>query len=183
MPTGRLDDAPATTGRLSRAQAAALERLRPDLVGYAVALCGSRHDADDLVQEAHLRALGKADSAPPVDRLKPWLYRIVRNLHVDGHRRRRVREEYAASLVRHDPDIAICADRAFDSVLLTQALAALDDDKREIVYLVDVEGCSYAEAAALLEVPVGTVMSRISRARRALLDVTRDDAAPAARSH
>ena len=182
MSTGLLDDAPAAADGLSRAQAAALERLRPDLLGYAVALCGSRPDADDLVQQAHLRVLDVA-AAPPADRLKPWLYRIVRNLHVDGHRRRRVREEYAASLARHDPDIATCPDRAFESVLLGQALAALDDDKREIVYLVDVEGCSYAEAAELLDVPVGTVMSRVSRARRQLLDLTRDDAAPAPRAH
>ena len=56
MSTGLLDDAPAAADGLSRAQAAALERLRPDLLGYAVALCGSRPDADDLVQQAHSKA-------------------------------------------------------------------------------------------------------------------------------
>ena len=152
-----------------------LVRLVPALRRFAYTLTGSRADADDLVQAACERALKNEDRFHPGTRMDSWLYRIVQNLWLDDHRRRGVR----GTLV--DPEQAGLSDggRASrepeDRLMLARVRAAmirLPEPQRAVLALVAVEGLSYRETAEVLDVPVGTVMSRLSRAREALIQDT-----------
>jgi RNA polymerase sigma-70 factor (ECF subfamily) len=136
------------------------------LFSYAHRLSGSRDAAADLLQSCAMKALA---ASPPADeaRLRAWLFTILRNIWIDEHRR-----DQAAVLVfenngedkgwRHD-------DRLIAEITVRQALDRIEPLHREIIELVDLAGFRYAETAEILGVPVGTVMSRLSRARLALL--------------
>lgn len=144
-----------------------IEILLPELRAYAVAICSSRDDAEDLVQDAIERAL-RAEGRPRVpDELRPWMFRVIRNLHYDELRKLRVRREYLAA-ERRLSDEAGSSDTARD-VLIRIAFEKLPPETREVLCLVDIMGLKYVEAAKVMDVPPGTVMSRISRARKALL--------------
>ena len=145
-------------------------KLRPQLRAYASALCGNAADADDLVQEALARALSHHKAPIELDELRRWLFRIIRNLFIDNQRRQRVREEYSASHKRLFDEQPIEDNDQLDFLVLRQALESVSDDHREVLFLVDIMGMSYSEAAAVMDVANGTVMSRLSRARRAVMD-------------
>jgi RNA polymerase sigma-70 factor (ECF subfamily) len=145
-----------------------LELLNP-LRRYARSLTRSDSHAEDLVHDAIVRAYERQDSFRPGSSVKTWLFSILHNLFVDEWRRknaeaRRV-DEVAESLRG-----AIAADQ--ESVLrLKQILGrflTLPDQQRAALHLVAVEGLSYQEAAASLGIPMGTLMSRLSRARAAI---------------
>ncbi len=148
-----------------------IESYLPRLYGYAVSLAGDHHQAEDLVQECALRALTAKNTPDDDTAYRAWLFRILRNAFVD-----RVRREKTAALSAEDvnfaPDMEFWqGDERFITVLTVKLqMAKLPRRHREIVALIDIVGLSYAEAAELLDVPVGTVMSRISRARRILLE-------------
>ncbi|MEO1192566.1 MAG: RNA polymerase sigma factor [Pseudomonadota bacterium] len=146
-----------------------IAELLPELRAYARSLADSAHDAEDLVGDAIERTLRSAEAPLEVVPLKHWMFRTLRNLSFDELRKRRVRREYASALTRLDAEAPRGQSNLEDQVLLRRALADLQAHEREILVLVDVLGLSYSEAAALIEVPKGTVMSRLSRARRALL--------------
>lgn len=145
-----------------------LIQLLPRLRRLARALAGQVADADDLVQTVLERALARAAQWRPDAALDKWVFAIARNAWRDELRARGrsqnlfVAEEAAASVA----DVAHA--RPADRVELAAALAALPPDHREVVALVLVEGMSYGEAAELLEIPVGTVTSRLARARTSL---------------
>ena len=149
------------------------ERLKPyldRLYGYAISLVRDRERAKDLVQECALRAM-MAKNIPTDERAyRAWLFRILRNIFLDQVRR----EEVAAQMFESEaePETEFWQGEESFIVVLTVRIEIekLPPAKREIITLVDIVGFSYAEAAELLNVPVGTVMSRLSRARRALLD-------------
>ncbi|MEO1679538.1 MAG: sigma-70 family RNA polymerase sigma factor [Pseudomonadota bacterium] len=144
-----------------------IEVLLPEFRAYAIAICASSDDAEDLVQDAIERAL-RTDGRPNVlDELRPWMFRVIRNLHYDELRRKRVRREYLAAEKRLS-DEAGSSDAARD-ILIRMAFEKLPPDMREVLCLVDIMGLKYAEAAKVMNVANGTVMSRISRARKALL--------------
>ncbi|WP_241484131.1 RNA polymerase sigma factor [Ruegeria sp. ANG-R] len=155
-----------------------IEMLLPEFRAYATAICASSDDAEDLVQDSIERAL-RTDKRPTVlDELRPWMFRVIRNLHYDELRKRRVRREYLAAEKRLY-DEAGTSDAARD-ILIRMAFEKLPPDMREVLCLVDIMGLKYAEAAKVMNVANGTVMSRISRARKALLDLvegkgTRDE--------
>lgn len=149
---------------------AALETLRPDLMGYAMSLCGRAPDAEDLVQEALLRAL-RAPASPRVrDELRGWMFKILRNVHIDAMRRERTRREYFADQARFSGEGPRGEAARLNDLLVRQAFERLSESQREILFLVDMLGMRYAEAADILQVPHGTVMSRLSRARRMLIE-------------
>ena len=149
------------------AQLTQIEILLPELRAYAIAICTSRSDAEDLVQDAVERGL-RSDRRPArLDQLRPWMFRTIRNLHYDELRKRRVRREYLEAEKRLSEE-AGTADAARDA-LTRLAFEKLSPKTREVLCLVDIMGLTYAEAARVMDVPPGTVMSRISRARRALL--------------
>lgn len=142
--------------------------LLPRLRRLARALAGQAADADDLVQIVLERALARAAQWRPDAALDRWVFAIARNAWRDELRARgRSQHLFAAEEAGE-----MAADRASaqpaQQLELAMALAALPPDHREVVALVLVEGMSYGEAAELLEVPVGTVTSRLARARATL---------------
>jgi len=144
-----------------------IELILPEFRAYATAICASSDDAEDLVQDAIERALRTDNSPTVLDELRPWMFRVIRNLHYDELRKRRVRREYLAAEKRLS-DAAGTSDAARD-ILIRMAFEKLPPDMREVLFLVDIMGLKYAEAASVMNVANGTVMSRISRARKALL--------------
>jgi RNA polymerase sigma-70 factor (ECF subfamily) len=139
---------------------------------FAYALCGSTDLGDDLVQAACERALKNAGAFQPGSRMDSWMFRIIQNLWLDDRRRRKVRgtqvDPETLALSDHGAGARQAEDRAtLDKVRAT--VDSLPDDLRLVLALVALEGRSYREVAEALEIPIGTVMSRLSRARALLL--------------
>ncbi|MBL8310103.1 MAG: RNA polymerase sigma factor [Burkholderiales bacterium] len=172
-----------------------LERALPELPRlrrYARLLTGSRERADDLVQDTLERACRKwslwREADPTLDGsgLRRWLLTMMHNVHLNHLRDERlplVQDDGDVEAAASSLDMAAAVGARLD---MAQALAALSSPLRDVVLLVCVEECSYEEAARILDVPVGTVMSRLSRGRerlRALLsaDSSNLPAAPALR--
>lgn len=143
--------------------------LLPRLRRFAYALTGARHDADDLLQTTVERLLKRG--LPEGAHLGKWAHRVCRNIWIDEIRARRVRSSAADHDV-HPGAMSEDGERVvMDKIMLKdvhEAMTALPDDQRAALALVALEGCSYAEAANTLSVPVGTIMSRVARARRSL---------------
>jgi RNA polymerase sigma-70 factor, ECF subfamily len=153
------------------AKRARIEPYLQRLFGYAFSLARDRHRAEDLVQECAIRALAAKNAPTDEPAYRAWLFRILRNAFYDRRRRDRIAAEAAKDVNFPGTMEFWHGDERFISVLTVKLeMAKLPAPQREILALIDIAGLSYAEAAEFLEVPVGTVMSRISRARRALLD-------------
>lgn len=140
----------------------------PRLRRYARALTGERAAADDLVQDTLERAWAKLALWRPGSDLRAWLFTVMHNVYVNQVRSRAsrpplAREDEAA----HLPDRAQQADM-LEVRDLDAALAGLPQEQREVLLLVALEQLSYGEAAKVLGIPIGTVMSRLSRARERL---------------
>lgn len=139
----------------------------PALRRYARLLTGDATRADDLVQDTLERACRKWSLWQPGAALRGWLLSIMHNVHANQRRDWRLDDAHAdvdeAPEAAHEP-LALAGER----LDLQRALALLPPPMREVLLLVTVEEYTYAEAAALLEVPVGTVMSRLHRARERL---------------
>jgi RNA polymerase sigma-70 factor, ECF subfamily len=147
-----------------------LVALLPRLRRYALTLTGSVDQADELVQCALLRALDRLHQHSDLGGLDLWLFRIIKSVWLNSRRAAKVRQEEpiseAAEEVATDGLRAVEAKVALAQV--RQAFERLSPEQREVLLLVCVEGYSYTEAAEFLEVPIGTVMSRLSRGRAAL---------------
>jgi RNA polymerase sigma-70 factor (ECF subfamily) len=155
--------------KISQTFATQLIARLPALRQYAMALCGNRELADDLVQDAIERALSRAPSSLEPERLGAWLRSVVHNLFVDELRRRR-RSGVGVDLDTMENDLALSTaptDRLASSDV-GKAMASLSIEHRQILLLAGVEELSYGEIAEELSVPLGTVMSRLARARAAL---------------
>ena len=144
----------------------------PRLRRYARALAGNRDDADDLVQDTLERAWAKSALWRGVVDMRGWLFGIMHNLHVDGVRRPRLATQ---SLDDDTPEVAIAPTQGERLAVLDlqAALDLLPIEQKEIVLLVALEDMAYADVAKTLGIPIGTVMSRLSRGRerlRALMD-------------
>lgn len=145
-----------------------LVALLPRLRRFARALSRNVDDADDLVQVAIERALIRLDQWRPGTRLDSWMFGIVKNAWIDEVRSRRRRERVLAP-EEAGAQVADAAGEAhIERLSLAAAIDRLPDDQRLAVALVLVEGLAYKEAAEVLEVPVGTVTSRLARGREAL---------------
>ncbi len=139
----------------------------PLLRRYARALVGNRDAADDLVQDTLERALAKSALWGGVADMRAWLFGVMHNLHVDGVRRPKLHMVVLDDNTPEQPVAATQGDRL--AVLdLQAALERLPIEQREIILLVALEDMSYAEVAATLGIPVGSVMSRLSRGRERL---------------
>ncbi len=141
----------------------------PALRRYARALVGNASRADDLVQDCIERALRQQRSLRDGRRISGWLRSILHNLYVDDLRRRKSRgfEEDIADLV-DDFSLSVPAEDHGRFSDLVTAMNTLSVEHRQILLLVGLEGLSYREVAAELDVPIGTVMSRLARAREKL---------------
>ncbi len=158
------------------------ERIIPHIPGlrrYARLLTGDSHRADDLVQDTLLRACTKWTLWRPESDLRAWLFTIMHNVFINQLRAAPPRSVPLDDIVDtgHTEDAAVGID-------LGRALAQLPDDQREVLLMVTVEDFTYAEVARATGVPVGTVMSRLSRGRRRLREAMEGVHEPAeARSH
>lgn len=150
---------------MARDPHAALPALLPRLVGFARVMLGNADGARDLVQEAASRALGAGRVPADAPAYRAWMFRIVRNAAIDELRRLRVKPEEEPPAV----DVWRFDNACIAKITVEQGMTALGASHREIIALIDIAGFSYAEAAELLGIPAGTVMSRITRARSALL--------------
>lgn len=147
-----------------------LVALLPRLRRFARTLTGSATEADDLVQDACIRAISRAELYDPTHPLDRWMFRITRNLWYSELRKRKVR--IGAGVVPADESTELISNDTGEARVLAKdvrkAVAGLPKDLATVLLLVTVEGYSYAEAAELLDIPQGTVMSRIHRARKML---------------
>jgi RNA polymerase sigma-70 factor (ECF subfamily) len=145
--------------------------LLPRLRRFALTLTRHQDDGDDLVQACVERALARLDSWKEDTRLDSWMFKIMQNLWIDQVRARRTRgveasEAELAELPGADGRTVVETRLALQATL--NAAMQLPEEQRAVLLLVVVEGFSYKDAASVLGVPVGTVMSRLSRARLAL---------------
>jgi len=154
--------------------------LVPRLRRFAYAISGSRDEGEDLVQSACLRALDRLDQYQPGTRLDSWMYRIVQTTWIDRTRRRGRRVEVSnPDHLARTSDGGLGAREAEDRLTLERvraAMAKLPEDQRVVLALVAIDGCSYKDAAETLEIPIGTVMSRLARARAKLLPLLKETA-------
>jgi RNA polymerase sigma-70 factor (ECF subfamily) len=155
-------------------------RTRPDLVEhlprlrrYARALTGDSNRADDLVQDTLERALAKLDLWQPDSDLRAWLFTLMHNLFVNQIRVRRPQETEMDEAV--DEAVSGGQMEALAARDIHAALARLPEQQREVLLLVGLEQFGYAEAALVLGVPTGTVMSRLSRARERMRQMLASD--------
>ncbi|MDP6708417.1 MAG: RNA polymerase sigma factor [Alphaproteobacteria bacterium] len=148
--------------------------LLPRLRRFAIGLAGSVADGDDLVQATYERALRFLHTWEPGTRLDSWMFRIARNLHLNEVRAQGVRRRHLQT-VDGNEDTAVDGQREIEARIMFAAtrrfIARLPEEQRAALVLVAVEGMSYAETARVLEIPIGTVTSRVARARIALKQV------------
>ncbi|MEO8323850.1 MAG: sigma-70 family RNA polymerase sigma factor [Actinomycetota bacterium] len=157
--------------------------LLDSLYGGALRMTRNPADAEDLIQETMLRAYRSFDRFEPGTNLKAWLFRIMTNAYINTYRKKQ-REPQKVSqdevedfdlyreLKDHDPQFSITPETiVLDGLVdsdITDAIEDLPEQFRLAVVLSDIEGFSYAEMAEIMDVPMGTVMSRLHRGRKAL---------------
>lgn len=148
----------------------------------ALRLTGNRTDAEDLVQETYLRAYAKFHQYAQGTNLKAWLYRILTNTFISEYRKAQRRPKHSPNEDVEDWQLMQAASHdsvglesaetealaRIPSTQIQEALHSLSDEQRAVVVLADVESLSYKEIADILDIPIGTVMSRLSRGRASL---------------
>ena len=151
--------------------------LRPRVYLAALRLTGNPADAEDMVQETYLRAYRGFGRFQPGTNLAAWLYRILRNAFIDGYRKRRrepqtVPDDWCRNLNGALRNVEASAEATVFAAIpderLHEALSSLPERYRQVVLLLDVEGFTHAEIAGIVGIPLGTVMSRLHRGRKAL---------------
>lgn len=162
---------------MSTAETEDLPRLLPGMLprlwAFSLRLCGNQHDAEDLVQRACVRALEREHQLQPGTAPLSWMFSIVHSTWINELRSRNVRSrlsldwddsflETVADPVARTPEQSMLAGE------IITAIERLPEAQRTVMLLVAVEGLSYSEAAEALGVPIGTIMSRLSRARQTI---------------
>jgi RNA polymerase sigma-70 factor, ECF subfamily len=151
-----------------------ISELLPRLRRFGAALTGSQDEGDDIVQAAIERALSKSSLWQQGTRLDSWMFKIMQNLWKDRirkikHDRKKQVLEFAST------DQAVDGRKVAETMLMLtrtrEQFSNLSDEHRMVLALVVIDGHSYQEAAALLEIPIGTLMSRLYRAREALREM------------
>jgi RNA polymerase sigma-70 factor (ECF subfamily) len=142
--------------------------LLPRLRRFGRTLAYTREDADDLVQMAVEKALTRTDQWTPGTRLDSWMFRIMQTTWIDEVRSRDRRSQTFVPEEEGEHVGVASNDAQIEAMAVRKAVAQLGDDQRIVVGLVLVEGLSYQEAAGVLDIPVGTLTSRLARAREAL---------------
>jgi RNA polymerase sigma-70 factor (ECF subfamily) len=154
--------------------ATTLPSILPQLWACAVRITGDQHDAEDLVQNACVKALGRSHQLQPGTSPLGWMFSIIKSTWIDELRARRVRNRSDMAwnddlLVDTVANLSVSSpeEHAMDRQIFN-AVYRLPEAQREVLLLVGVEGLSYSEAAEALDVPIGTIMSRLSRARQSV---------------
>ena len=143
----------------------------PSLRRFALSLSRNTDDADDLVQEVSLRVV--RGGIPEGADLKHWSLRVCKNVWIDQLRRKKVRTDASAEVLAQSPTVedgegSLEGRSELESVM--QIMSTLPEDQQIALSLVALEGMSYREVSEVMEVPMGTVMSRIARARKQIAD-------------
>ena len=147
-----------------------LESEIPRLRRYAFALTRNMSRADDLVQDTLVRAIAKQTSWQCGTNLRAWLFTIMHNQNVNGLRRC-ARESITVAINDAGPFLTAATDdptAALSLRDLDRALAQIPEERAQVILLIGLEGTSYEEAATILDVPIGTIRSRLSRGRQSL---------------
>ncbi len=151
-----------------------LVSLLPRLRRFSFALTTSAADADDLLQAAVEKALSRYEQFKPGTDLDKWLFRICKNLWIDEWRSRRVRGPNVDPMDFRS-ELQMDGERLLQDRMSLQevreAMNKLRDEQKMVLALVAIEGYSYKEVSKILDIPIGTVMSRLARARGALQDI------------
>ena len=162
--------------------------LLDQLYGGALRLTRNPADAEDLVQETYIKAFQAFDSFTQGTNLKAWMYRIMTNLYITNYRKAQRRPTQTSaeeitdyqllSSASHESQGLESAEvealKKLPTSEISEALNALSEDYRMVVYYADVEGLAYREIAEIMGVPLGTVMSRLHRGRKKLRDALKD---------
>ena len=152
-----------------------LAALLPRMRRFARSITFHQEDADDLVQLAMERALGRSEQYEEGTRLDSWLFRIIRNAWIDEVRSRVRRDALFAPEEEGEHVGDDAAEAQQQRIAVHKAMSLLSDEHRMVVALVLVDGLPYKEAAEVLEIPIGTLTSRLARAREALQKLLLDE--------
>ena len=158
----------------TREDKARLEQHRLRLYRIAYAWTHNAALTDDLVQETLAKALRKSSQLRDPSAGEAWLYSILANCYRDHFRRSRTTEEIDENTITHESTPEKESSQQQVVLKVREAIARLSEGQRQVVTLVDIQGLSYMEVAQILNVPIGTVMSRLCRARHALKDLLGD---------
>jgi RNA polymerase sigma-70 factor (ECF subfamily) len=149
-----------------------LSEMLPRLSRFALGLTRSRAEADDLIQSACERALSRVEQWDPGTRLDSWMFRIMQTIWFNELRSRRVRQKHSEEQ-RDQPEAVENGEQLAEMRVLLgrveQEIFQLPEEQRVVLMLVCIEGMTYTEAAEAASIPVGTVMSRLARARLGLM--------------
>ena len=166
---------PGLDGELSREMLALLPRLRR----FTRGLAGSNDAGDDLLQDTLERAIGNIDSWTPGTRMDSWMYRIAHNRFLNMKRAEGTQRNYTQTQFHYAPQSVDGTREAEGRLAFGQVrslVALLPEDQRSVLLLIAVEGLSYREASRVLDIPEGTVTSRLARARTTLRSWMEDSA-------
>ena len=178
-----MDDKRARSGPLGRTEEAEIDKRQaviaelPRLRRYARALLRDSVNADDLVQDCVERALSRLTLFRSGTNMRGWLFTIMHNLHVNALRRRRYALDAEALNPGAEARIAVAPDQlsALAARDIGRGLERLPEEQRQVILLVGLEDLSYKEAARIIGVPIGTVMSRLARGREHLRQLMEED--------
>lgn len=143
----------------------------PNLRAFGMSLSGSLHQADDLVQDTLLKAWSHADSFTPGTNMRAWLFTILRNTYYSLYRRRGREVQDTEGIYAGKVAVSGGQEGAIDLADFRIALAKLPEEQREVLIMVGATGLSYQEAADICGVAVGTIKSRVNRARTKLSEL------------
>jgi len=146
----------------------------PHLRAYARFLTGNRERADDLVQDALVRALTASHQFQAGTNLKAWVFTILRNLFYNEIRKNRLKVQSIDDIPGEGPATPPTQDANLEFADFRRAFWQLGQSQREVLIMVGASGLSYEEAAAICDCAVGTIKSRVSRARRELLKILQE---------
>ena len=146
----------------------------PHLRAFAWFLARNRERADDLVQDTIVRALAAAAQFRAGTNLKGWMFTILRNLHYNEVRKNRIQTQSLDDPLAYEPAVLPNQVASLEFGDFRRAFWQLADDRREALILIGASGLSYEEAAKVCDCPKGTIKSRVSRARRELLQILED---------
>ena len=175
QPSARLVDMGGVTGMFDKYQQNVMLEMRRKLFGYACALSRDISQAEDLYQDTLLRAMSAREAPHNKVAYRVWMFRIMRNLWIDGLRAEGRLPEFDDTTEIDDLSANKGDDLVVNALAVRQAFQRLSKAHRDILALVDICGFSYADAAEMLDVPTGTIMSRISRARKTLAELMQDE--------
>lgn len=150
---------------------AELAKLVPNLRAFARSLSGNIHQADDLVQETLIKAWRHRESFAAGSNLKAWLFTILRNAYLSDRRKRKLEVEDTDGVFASRVSVPGEQSGHMDMIDFTRALESLPVDQREALLLIGAEGFSYEEAALMSGCAVGTIKSRVNRARQKLAEI------------